>query len=79
MREYRLSQDKLCSKSFRINHSSRRDYSLQDKRDWIAAIKKIHNQHGQVFAGYLQDNLPHLYNQGFGCAGRWPWSAPPLC
>jgi hypothetical protein len=64
--EYRLSPDQLCSKTFRVNHSSRSDYCPDGKRDWIAAIKKIHKQHGHVFAGYLQDNVPHLYNQGFG-------------
>jgi hypothetical protein len=71
MEEYRLSPDKLCSKSFRINHSSRRDYQPHSKRDWIAAIRKIHKEHGQVFAGYLQDNLPHLYNQGVWLFGDW--------
>jgi ROS/MUCR transcriptional regulator protein len=51
--EYGLSPDELCSKSFRINHSSRTDYRAHNKREWVIAIKKIHKQHGQVFAGYL--------------------------
>jgi hypothetical protein len=62
MDEYGLSPDKLCAKEFRRLHSSRRDYYPHGNRHWIAAIKKIHKQHGQVFAGYLQDNLPHLYS-----------------
>jgi len=71
MEEYRLTPDQLCAKDFRKLHSSRRDYHPYGKRDWITAIKKIHKQHGQVFAGYLQDNLPHLYNQGVWLFGDW--------
>ena len=69
--QYALSPDQLCSKTFRVNHSSRRDYSPHNKRDWIAVIKKIHKQHGQVFAGYLKGNLPHLYSQGVWLFGDW--------
>jgi hypothetical protein len=69
--EYQLTPDQLCSKTFRINHSSRRDFHPYGKRDWIAAMKKIHKQHGQVFAGYLQDNYPHIYNQGVWIFGDW--------
>jgi hypothetical protein len=64
MKEYGLSPDQLCAKDFRRLHSCRQDYYPHGKRDWIAAIKKVHRQHGEVFAGYLRDNLPHLYNQG---------------
>ena len=71
MQEYRLSPDKLYSKSFRLNHSSRSDYRALNKKEWIAAIKKIHKQHGRVFAGYLKDNLPHLYNHGVWLFGDW--------
>ena len=71
MQEYRLSPDQLCSKSFRVNHSSRSDYRALNKKEWIAAIKKIHKQHGRVFAGYLKDNLPHLYNHGVWLFGDW--------
>ena len=60
--EYRLTPDQFCAKNFRWLHSSRRGYYPYGKRDWIAAIKKIHKQHGQVFAGYMQDNVPHLYS-----------------
>jgi hypothetical protein len=69
--EYRLSLDQLCSKTFRANHSSRSNYCPHNKREWIAAIKKVHKQHGQIFAGYLQHNLPHLYNQGVWLFGDW--------
>ena len=71
MQEYRLTPDQLCAKDFRRLHSSRQDYYPYGKRDWIAAIKKFHKQHGQVFAGYLQDNLPHLYNQAVWLFGDW--------
>jgi hypothetical protein len=71
MEEYRLSPDQLCSKSFRVNHSSRSDFRAHSRREWMAAMKAVHKQHGQVFAGYLQDNLPHLYNQGVWLFGDW--------
>ena len=44
MQEYRLSPDKLCSKSFRINHSSRRDYRALNKKEWIAAIRIVYQR-----------------------------------
>ncbi len=71
LEEYQLTPDQLCAKEFRRLHSSRPDYHPHGKRDWVAAIKKIHKQHGQVFAGYLQDNLPHLYSQGVWLFGDW--------
>jgi hypothetical protein len=71
MEEYRLSPDKLCAMDFRRLHSSRPDYHPHGKRDWVAVIKKIHKQHGQVLAGYLQDNRPHLYSQGVWLFGDW--------
>ena len=71
MEVYRLTPDQLCAKDFRRLHSSRQEYYPYGKRDWIAAIKKTHKQHGQVLAGYLQDNLPHLYNQGVWLFGDW--------
>jgi hypothetical protein len=46
MEEYQLSPDQLCAKDFRRLHSSRQDYYPHGKRDWIAAIKKVHRQHG---------------------------------
>ena len=51
--EYGLSPDQLCSKSFRVNHSSRSDYRAHSRREWIAAIKAVHKQHGNVYAGFL--------------------------
>jgi hypothetical protein len=71
MQEYRLSPDQLCSKFFRGNHSSRRNYRPHGKRGWIAAIKNIYEEEGQVFAGYLQDNYSHLYHQGIWLFGNW--------
>ena len=71
IREYALSPDQLCSKSFRVNHSSRSDYCAHSRREWIAAMKAVYKQHGNVLAGYLRDNLPHLYNQGVWLFGSW--------
>ncbi len=48
MQEYRLSPDKLCSKTFRVNHSSRADYCPHSRREWIAAMKAVYKQHGNV-------------------------------
>ena len=62
--EYGLSPDQLCSKSFRVNHSSRSDYRAHNRGEWIVAMRAVNKQHGNVLAGYLRDNLPHLYNQG---------------
>ena len=61
MQEYRLSPDKLCSKSFRINHSSRPDYCPHNKRECIAAMKAVYKQHGNVYAGFLQKHCPNPY------------------
>jgi hypothetical protein len=69
--EYRLSPDELCSKSFRINHSSRRDYCALNKQEWIAAIKIVYQRHGQVYAGFLQKHYPQLYQQGIWLFGNW--------
>ena len=69
--EYALSPDQLCSKTFRVNHSSRFDYCAHSRREWIAAMKAVYKQHGNVLAGYLRDNLPHLYNQGVWLFGDW--------
>ena len=76
IQQYRLSPDKLCSRMFRLNHSSRRNYRPHGKQDWIAAIKKHYKQHGHVFAGYLQDNYPHLYNQGIWLFDDWDAALP---
>jgi hypothetical protein len=71
MHEYRLSPDKLSSKSFRINHSSRSDYRALNKKEWIAAIKIVYQRHGQVHAGFLQKHYPQLYQQGIWLFGDW--------
>ena len=34
-------------------------------------MKAVYKQHGNVFAGYLQNNLPNLYNQGVWLFGDW--------
>jgi hypothetical protein len=71
MEEYQLSRDELCAKEFRRLHSRRRDYHPYGKRNWIAAIKKLYKRKGNVRAGYLQDNQPHLYSQGVWLFGDW--------
>jgi ribosomal protein L20 len=74
MQEYRLSPDKLCSKSFRINHSSRSDYRAHSRREWIAAMKAAYKQHGNVYAGFLQKHYPNLYLEGLWLNGG-DWDA----
>lgn len=69
--EYRLSPDQLCAKEFRRLHSSRPGYYPHRKRDWIAAIKRIHKRDGQVSSGYIQCKYPHIYNQGLWIFGDW--------
>jgi hypothetical protein len=71
MQDYRLSPDKLCSKSFRINHSSRSDYCAHSTREWITAMKAVHRKHGNVYAGFLQKHYPNLYVEGTWLYGDW--------
>jgi hypothetical protein len=71
MDEYGLSPDKLIAKDFRRIQSSRRGYQPYGRRDWIAAIKKLHTEGGSVFAGDLQDKNPCLYQQGIWLFGDW--------
>jgi hypothetical protein len=71
MEEYRLSPDELIAKDVRIIQSSHRGYHPYGKREWIAAIKKIYDHGGSVFAGELQDTYPHLYTQGVWIFGDW--------
>jgi hypothetical protein len=61
MEKYDLSPDELIAKDFRIIQSSRRGYYPNGKSEWIAAVKKVYEKDGNVFAGYLQDNYAHLY------------------
>jgi hypothetical protein len=69
--EYDLSPDELAAKDFRIIQSSRRGYYPNGKNEWIAALKKVYEKDGNVFAGYLQDKYPHLYEQGVWIFGDW--------
>jgi hypothetical protein len=71
MEEYNLSPDELIAKDFRMIQSSRRGYFPHSKRDWIAAIKKVYERDGNVFARYLQEKHPYLYNQGAWIFGDW--------
>ncbi len=71
MEEYGLSPDELIAKDSRRLHSSRRDYRPYNKRDWIAAIKKVYKRDEQVFAGFLQEKHQQLYHQGIWLFGDW--------
>ena len=71
MEEYGLSPDELIAKDSRRLHSSRRDYRPYNKRDWIAAIKKVYKRDEQVFAGFLQEKQQQLYHQGTWLFGDW--------
>lgn len=71
MAEYCLSADELIAKAFRIIQSSRKEYRPYGKNDWIAGIKKLHRREGDISAGYLQDNYPHIYVQGVWIFGDW--------
>ena len=68
--EYGLSPDQLCSKTFRINHSSRPDYCAHSRRQWIAAMKTVY-KHGNVYAGFLQKHYRNLYLEGIWLCGDW--------
>jgi hypothetical protein len=69
--EYDLSPDELVAKDFRRIQSSRRGYRPYGKREWLAAIRAIHNRGGSVLAGDLQDTHPHIYQQGVWIFGGW--------
>ena len=71
MAEYGLSPDELIAKGFRMIRSSRRGYFPYGKRDWAAAINRVYKTDGNVFAKYLQDNYPHIYQQGIWIFGDW--------
>jgi hypothetical protein len=34
-------------------------------------MKKVYEKDGKVFAGHLQDNYAHLYEQGIWIFGDW--------
>jgi hypothetical protein len=71
MEEYDLSPDELIAKAFRVIQSSRCGYYPNGKSEWIAAVKRVYENDGNVFAGYLQDNYGHLYEQGIWIFGDW--------
>src|SRR5512132_4212648 len=71
MEEYDLSPDELIAKAFRIIQSSRRGYYPNGKSEWIAAVRKVYEKDGQVFAGHLQDKYAHLYEQSIWIFGDW--------
>ena len=66
-----VSPDELIAKDFRIIQSSRLGYYPNGKSEWIAAVKKVYGKDGNVFAGYLQDDYAHLYEQGIWIFGDW--------
>ena len=71
MEEYHLTPDQLIAKDFRIIQSSRPGYYPNGKNEWIAAMQKIYEKHGWVFAGHLQNNYPYLYERGIWIFGDW--------
>jgi hypothetical protein len=62
MEEYHLTPDELIAKDFRI---------IQSSSEWIAAVRKVYKKDGKIFAGHLQDNYAHLYEQGIWIFGDW--------
>ena len=71
MQEYDLSPDELIAKAFRVIQSSHRGYQPYTKKSWIAAMQKVYEKNGNVFAKYLQHNYPQLYSQGVWIFGDW--------
>jgi hypothetical protein len=70
-RNISLSPDELIAKAFRILQSSRRGYYPYGKSEWIPAVRKLYEKDGKVFAGHLQRDYPHLYQQGIWIFGDW--------
>src|SRR5262245_53699554 len=58
MEEYDLTPDELIAKAFRIIQSSHPGYYPYSKKGWIAAMQKVYENDGKVFAKYLQRNYP---------------------
>jgi len=71
MEEYDLSPDELIAKAFRMIQSSHPRYQPYTKKGWIAAMQKVYEKDGKVFAKYLQHNYPQLYSQGVWIFGDW--------
>lgn len=75
MQEYDLSPDELIAKAFRIIQSSHPGYYPRAKKGWIAAMQKVYENDGKVFASYLQEQYPlpnsrHTWDRSAG--GSWP-------
>jgi hypothetical protein len=51
--------------------SSHPGYHPYTKKSWIAAMRKVYENDGNVFAKYLQHNYPQLYSQGVWIFGKW--------
>jgi hypothetical protein len=66
MQEYDLSPDELIAKAFRIIQSSHPKYYPHTKKGWIAAMQKVYENHGKVFAKYLQYNYRNYTAKAFG-------------
>jgi hypothetical protein len=71
MQEYDLSPDELSAIAFRMMLSSHSGYYPHTKKGWIAAMQKVYEKDGKVFAKYLQHNYPQLYSQGVWIFGDW--------
>jgi hypothetical protein len=69
MQQYRLSLDALCAQDFRRLVSSRAGYYPHHKARLDCWIKTIYKCERQVFAGYIQDTHPHIYDQGLWIFG----------
>jgi hypothetical protein len=66
MEEYHLTPDELIAKAFRMIQSSHPGYHPYTKKSWIAAMQKVYERDGQIFAGYLQDNTRIYIGKEFG-------------
>jgi hypothetical protein len=51
--------------------SSHPRYQPYTKKGWIAAMEKVYENDGNVFAKYLQHNSPQFYSQGVWIFGDW--------
>src|SRR5262249_19612646 len=71
MEEYDLTPDELIAKEFRMIQSSHPRYQPYTKKSWIAAIQKVYETDGKVFAKYLQQHYPQLYSEGVWIFGGW--------
>src|SRR5262245_53734437 len=54
MDEYDLSPDELIAKAFCMIQSSHPGYYPHTKKGWIAAMQKVYENDGKIFAKYLQ-------------------------